>query len=207
MRSAKLPRYPHVCVARSLSRNCPRDDANDCFANFLLARTNCGKHALETSNRDHIAAPLVGERQLLPCVTAYRKQTRAALKRGNRGVAERRGSAALVCVCCVTRRSAAGKTMWGELRWLHGPFQVRCVLVAVPPTASLSPALRRAGERARRSGRASVGAACRLAPIRQRSRSAIATYSSRRFQTSVRCGRRVARACRQSRNSAGGRSP
>jgi hypothetical protein len=76
----------------------PRDDGNDGFANVLLARMNCGKHALETSNRDHIAAPLVGERQLLPCVTAYRKQTCAALKRGNRGVAERRGSAALVCV-------------------------------------------------------------------------------------------------------------
>jgi hypothetical protein len=28
--------------------------------------------------------------------------------------------------------------MWGELRWLHGPFQVLCVLVAVLPTASLS---------------------------------------------------------------------
>lgn len=170
---------------------------------FLLARMNCGKHAPESSNRDHTAAPLVGERQLLPCVTAYRKQTRAALKRGNRGVAERRGLQRW-CVCCVTRRSAAGNTMWGELRWLHGPFQVLCVLVAVPPTASLSPALRRAGERARRSGRASVGAACRLAPIRQRSRAAIATYSSRRFQTSVRCGRRVARACRQSRKAPAG---
>ena len=184
----------------------PRDGGNDGFANVLLARMNCGKHALETSNRDHITAPLVDERQPLPCVTAYRKQTRAVLKRGNRGVAERRGLQRW-CVCCVTRRSAARKTMWGELRWLHGPFQVLCVLVAVPPTASLSPALRCAGERGRPSRCASVRAACRLVPIRQRSRSAIATYSSRRFQTSVRCGRRVARACRQSRNGAGGRSP
>jgi hypothetical protein len=60
----------------------PRDDGNDGFANVLLARMNCGKHALETSNRDHIAAPLVGERQPLPCVTAYRKQTRVAERRG-----------------------------------------------------------------------------------------------------------------------------
>jgi hypothetical protein len=26
----------------------PRDDGNDGFANVLLARMNCGKHALET---------------------------------------------------------------------------------------------------------------------------------------------------------------
>ena len=43
--------------------------------------------------------------------------------------------------------------MWGVLRWLHGPFQVICVLVAVSLTAALSP-LRRTGrtdERARTS--------------------------------------------------------
>jgi hypothetical protein len=74
---------PQVRAARSASRNSARDDADDDFAKVLRARMNCGKHALETSNPDHIAAPLLGERQSLSCVTAYRKQTRAALKRGN----------------------------------------------------------------------------------------------------------------------------
>jgi hypothetical protein len=26
--------------------------------------------------------------------------------------------------------------MWGAMRWLHGPFQVHCVLVAVQPAAA-----------------------------------------------------------------------
>jgi hypothetical protein len=65
----------------------PRDDGNDGFANFLLARMNCGKHALETSNRDHIAAPLVGERQPLPCMTAYRVQLSSAAIEGSLNVA------------------------------------------------------------------------------------------------------------------------
>jgi hypothetical protein len=57
--------------------------ASPCSANCFARRSNCGKHALESSNRDHIDAPLLRELQALSCVTAYRKQTRAALKRGN----------------------------------------------------------------------------------------------------------------------------
>src|ERR1044072_4299887 len=92
---------PQVRAARSASRNSARDDADDDFAKVLRARMNCGKHALETSNPDHIAAPLLGERQSLSCVTAYRKQTRAALSsaatEGSLVVADLQRR----CVCCV----------------------------------------------------------------------------------------------------------
>ena len=60
--------------------------------------------------------------------------------------------------------------MWGVLRWLHGPFQVICVLVAVSLTAALSP-LRRTGrtdERCRTSQRSSSAAGCGLALTRAR---------------------------------------
>ena len=60
--------------------------------------------------------------------------------------------------------------MWGVLRWLHGPFQVICVLVAVSLTAALSP-LRRTGRTDERSGtsqRSSSAAGCGLALTRAR---------------------------------------